>query len=171
MNIINNQSFENKNSLERAEYNECKFINCDLNEQVIANFSFSECEFDNCNLSNSKIDNSSFKQVKFLDCKLMGINFESVNSFLLKVKFENCQLSYSSFYKLKIPKTKFINCLMMDVDFTEANLTQAWFKDCELANTVFDNTNIEKANFTTASNYSIHPIANNIKKPAFLKKE
>ena len=40
MNIINNQSFENKNSLERAEYNECKFINCDLNEQVIANFSF-----------------------------------------------------------------------------------------------------------------------------------
>ena len=56
---------------------------------------------------------------------------------------------------------------MMDVDFAEANLTQAWFKDCELANTVFDNTNLEKANFTTASNYSIHPIANNIKKASF----
>jgi uncharacterized protein YjbI with pentapeptide repeats len=97
----------------------------------------------------------------------MGLNFDSINPFLLKLKFKNCQLSYSSFYKLKIPKTKFENCALTEVDFTETNLVQVWFKDCEMTNTVFDNTNLEKANLTTATNYSINPAHNNIKKASF----
>lgn len=59
----------------------------------------------------------------------------------------------------------------MDADFIENNLAQVWFKDCELTNVVFDNTDLEKADFSTAKNCSIHPIANNIKKASFSQDE
>jgi fluoroquinolone resistance protein len=41
------------------------------------------------------------------------------------------------------------------------------FTNCDLAGAIFNNTILEKANFTTARNYSINPQTNVVKKAKF----
>ena len=53
------------------------------------------------------------------------------------------------------------------MDFTEANLTGAIFNNCDLVGAIFENSLLEKADFRTSYNYSIHPETNNIKKAKF----
>jgi uncharacterized protein YjbI with pentapeptide repeats len=44
------------------------------------------------------------------------------------------------------------------------DLTGAIFENCDLLNAIFDNTNVEKADFRTSINYSIDADRNKIKK-------
>ena len=43
----------------------------------------------------------------------------------------------------------------------------AVFKDCDLCYASFHHTNLEKADFTTARNYTLNPAANRLKKAKF----
>jgi len=53
------------------------------------------------------------------------------------------------------------------VDFAETDLSMAIFKNSDLLNTSFMRTNLEKADFRSAFNYSIDPELNKIKKAKF----
>jgi uncharacterized protein YjbI with pentapeptide repeats len=64
-------------------------------------------------------------------------------------------------------KTIFRNCSLQEVDFVEADLTQAVFDNCDLSSAIFYNTILEKADFTTAYNFTINPANNRIKKAKF----
>jgi len=57
--------------------------------------------------------------------------------------------------------------LLHEVDFTEADLTESVFNNCDLKSTTFDFTNLEKTDFRTSFNYSIHPETNKLKKTQF----
>jgi uncharacterized protein YjbI with pentapeptide repeats len=46
-------------------------------------------------------------------------------------------------------------------------LTSSVFDNCDLARATFDQTILEKADFRTSYNYSIHPETNRIKKAKF----
>jgi len=46
-------------------------------------------------------------------------------------------------------------------------LSKASFTDCDLAGAIFDNTNLEQADFRTAIHYAIDPAANRMKKAKF----
>ena len=61
----------------------------------------------------------------------------------------------------------FKQCVIHEVDFTDADLSNAVFDNCDLMGSTFMNTNVEKANFSTAKNYSINPAFNKIKKAKF----
>ena len=53
------------------------------------------------------------------------------------------------------------------MDFTGADLTGSAFDHCNLLKATFENTNLEKADFTTAEHYTIDPALNKIKKAKF----
>jgi Pentapeptide repeats (8 copies). len=55
------------------------------------------------------------------------------------------------------------------MDFAYADLSQAYFENCNLKNTIFDQTNLEKTNLTSAFNFSINPTQNKIKNAKFSK--
>ena len=59
--------------------------------------------------------------------------------------------------------------MLEEVDFSETELTSAQFTDCDLRSAMFDQTNLEKVDFTTSFNYSIDPEANRIRKAKFSK--
>ena len=61
----------------------------------------------------------------------------------------------------------FKECSLHDVDFTEADLSNAVFAHCDLMGSTFMQSNLEKADFSTAKNYSINPAFNKIKKARF----
>ncbi len=171
MNEVINEKHTGLSTLKRAVYKECTFENCDLSKQNLNSFEFIDCAFLACNLSNNDVSSTSFKGVIFKSCKLIGIHFESVNPFLLKLSFEECNLNYSSFYQLKIPKTKFIKSSIQEVDFTEANLKESVFDECDLTVSKFENSNLEKVDFQSSFGYTLNPSKNNIKKARFSKRE
>lgn len=153
--------------LERGEYENCTFKNCNFYNADLSNFIFRECTFDGCDLSMVTFKNTTLNDIRFLNSKIMGVQFQECNSFLLSFGFENCIVKLSVFYKLKLKKIKFANCNLQETDFTEADLMNATFDNCDLYRAVFYNTNLEKADFRSSFNYSFDPERNRIKKARF----
>jgi uncharacterized protein YjbI with pentapeptide repeats len=112
---------------------------------------------------------TTFNDVTFNDCKLIGILFQNCNDFLLAFSFTNCTLNLCSFYQLKMNTTQFKNCKVHHVDLTEAKAKKATFLDCDLKGSIFERTNLEYADFSTAYNFSINPSNNQIKNAIFSK--
>lgn len=158
-----------KNLLPKAEYADCTFTNCTFENSDISNINFTECDFVDCNFSNVNVMHTTFNDVWFKGCKIVGVLFQNCNPFLLSFKFTNCILNLSSFYQLKINRTQFFNCNMHQVDFTETEAKYSLFKDCDLHLSTFDRTNLEHTDLTSAKNFNINPLINQIKNASFAK--
>ena len=153
--------------LAKGDYENCQFMHCHLSNADLSHINFTDCQFTNCNISLAKLINTTLNNIVFNDCKLLGLHFDSCSEFLFTVTFNNCQLDLSSFFKRKMKNTRFQQSSLREVDFSEADLTGAIFDKCDLSGALFDHTNIEKADFRTAFNYSIDPEINQIKKAKF----
>lgn len=153
--------------LERAEYDQCTFTNCNFERADIGNCVFLECNFTDCNLSNAVVRNTAFREVEFNNCKLLGVHFQEANTFLLQIHFIESKLDFSSFTGLQLQSSRFQKCSLKEVDLSEANCTGLHFYECLLAGATFDNSNLEKADFSTAHHFSIDPERNSIKKATF----
>lgn len=168
---ITDQTFSKLDcSLERlpkAEYDNCTFINCQFQEADLSHNIFSDCLFKSCNFSMAKLNHTAIRSTVFKDCKMLGLQFGHCNAFSLTFSFEHCILNHASFFQLKLKKTIFRNCQLQEVDFSESDFSEARFEQCDLAGATFDRSILEKADFRTASNYSIHPETNRIKKAKF----
>lgn len=158
-----------QNRLPRAEYENCTFNSCNFENSLLDGQNFMECTFIDCNLSSTNITHTIFKEVSFIKSKMLGLKFESCNTFLIDFTFETCVLNFSSFYGLTLKKQKFTDCKLIQVDFTEADLSETNFYNCNLEKAIFDSTKLEKADFTSAYNYSLDPEVNTIKKAKFSK--
>lgn len=151
----------------KAEYDHCLFTGLDFTELDFSGYKFVECIFRDCNLGLVKTFKTGLCNVKFINCKLLGWRFEQCNPFAMEVRFENCLLQHATFYKLSLKKTVFQNCVLHETDFTDSDFSEADFSGSDLAGAVFENTKLEKADFRSAFNYSIHPTLNRIKKARF----
>jgi fluoroquinolone resistance protein len=170
---ITNDIFKEKNFSETllaaGDYESCTFINCNFSNTDLSGTHFTDSTFTDCNFSMAKLNKTALQNIQFTGCKLMGLHFDSCNSFLFEVHFDNCILNLSVFYALKLKNTIFKNSSLHEVDFTEADLSNAVFNHCDLTGATFDNTILENADFRTAYNYSINPGTNRIKKAKFSK--
>jgi uncharacterized protein YjbI with pentapeptide repeats len=170
-NYFSEQEFANKDGaaqpLPIAEYEACTFINCSFSNANVSKCSFIDCHFQHCDCSNTNLHQTIIRDVSFQDCKMLGLHFNACNDFLFSATFKNCTLNFSSFYKLKLKGILFKDCTLHEVDFAECDLTGAFFDNCDLKGTVFDRTILEKADFSTAYNYTINPENNRIKKAKF----
>ncbi len=98
---------------------------------------------------------------------MTGINFSLSNRFGLSVEFRNSILSYALFTEMKLKDTCFTRCDLQNADFMETDLSGVKFTECDLAYASFHHTNLEKADFSTARNYALNPVANRLRKAKF----
>ena len=168
---IEDQEFEQidftEKALARGNYENCKFLNCNLSRSDLGNFSFTECEFIDCDLSMVHIKQTTFNDICFVGCKMLGLRFDLCNDFLLSFRFKGCMLNLSSFYGLGLKGTIFENCKLHEVDFVETDLTASTFDGCDLQRAIFDHSILEKADFRAAYNFNIDPERNKLKKTKF----
>lgn len=168
---IEDKAFERMNfsetALVKGDYECCTFSSCDLSNADLSDFRFIDCSFTACNLSNAVLTKASFQEADFKECKMLGLPFDTCNPLGLTLSFENCQLNHASFFRVKLGRIRFINCALQEVDFTEANLNGAHFDQCDLLNSIFENTLLEKADFTTAFNYTFDPENNYLRGAKF----
>ncbi len=152
---------------EMADYEFCRFINCQFPKVNISECVFIECEFEGCDISMANLAGTAFRDVKFTECKLMGLQFDQCNAFGFSVKFNSCNLNLSSFFQVKMAGTELINCSLQEVDFSRAVLSKATFDNCDLLRVVFDGTKLLKADFRSAYNFIIDPESNQIQGAKF----
>jgi fluoroquinolone resistance protein len=168
---IEDQVFEKirhaESPLEQADYEGCTFVSCDFSGADLGEFRFIDCLFKACNLSMAGLDKTSFQEVEFSECKMLGLRFEHCNPLGMSFSFGDCQLNHSSFYSLKLPRVRFIRCLLQEADFTGTDLSGAVLDECDLSLAVFENTLLEKADLSTAMNYSLDPEDNYIRGAKF----
>lgn len=149
------------------DFDYCTFSNCDFTNVIFSSCKFHECIFVDCNLSMTQFPQSTLSELLFKSSKVLGVNFGQCNDFIFEVHFENCTLDYSSFEKRKMIKARIIKSSLKGVDFAHADLKESNFSDSDFTEAMFYHTNLQKANFVTATNYIIDPDENNIKKAAF----
>jgi fluoroquinolone resistance protein len=154
------------------EFGACTFIKCAFNETVFQNCSFHDCVFKGCDLSLVRLKGCSFTNTRFEDSQLIGVNWTETawatsKVALTPVNFLGCIINYSTFMGLNLKKVILSKCTARDVSFEEANLTQANCKFTDFMNSRFMRTNLTEADFTGATNYSIAPGLNTLKKARF----
>ncbi len=158
-------------AIEGKVFEQCHFISCNFSQSTFEKCKFNECTFKNCNLSNIKIPKSHFYDVSFEGSKLIGVNWTKANWPSIKVncslKFYQCILSDSSFMGLCLRELEMIECKAHDVDFREADCLEADFSFTDFSNSLFNRTELSKANFADSTNYNINVFHNNIKKAKF----
>lgn len=150
-----------------AVYEKCEFSGCNFSGVSLQEAKFTDCNFNNCDLSLAKLNGTSFTDTAFNECKMLGLRFDSCNTFNLSFKFKKCILNDSSFYRLHIKNTCFDDSKLIECDFTECDLTGSEFILCDLKGAVFSGTNLAKADMESSYNYIIDPARNNIKKAKF----
>lgn len=161
------QVFKDSKTIEKGNYEACRFLNCILPNSDLSEVKFIECEFENCDFSSSTLYDTSFNNVFFKDCKLLGLRFENCNSFLFSIDFKRCNLNLSSFFQMNPKSISFRNCNLKEVDFSEANLIETVFENCDLDSAIFKKSNLRKTDFRSSYNFSVDPQINNIQQAKF----
>lgn len=154
-------------ALEFGEYDNCHFKNCRFSKVDLSEITFNECSFEGCDLSLAVLTGTSLSNVKFRDCKMLGLRFDECKKLLFSVDFQGCQLNHSSFFGIAMRGTRFIDCSLLEVDLVQTQLGAAVFQNCDLSGVMFDRTNLEKADLSSARNFSLDPEKNRIRRAKF----
>ncbi|MBN2668842.1 MAG: pentapeptide repeat-containing protein [Bacteroidales bacterium] len=155
--IFENEDFCISKPFKAMELENCIFKNCNFEAVDLSKKEFVDCRFEECNLSLIQIHQTTFRNTQFTSCKMLGIRFEDANSFGLEFNFEKCTLNDSSFYQCKISSTQFVKCSLIAVDFSESQLDKCKFDFCDFSGSIFESTNLTKANLRNSFNFSISP--------------
>ncbi len=151
----------------QGEYESCRFTSCDFQESTLTGSIFSNCLFEHCNMSNARVGGVSIQESIFINCKLMGLRFDSCNSFGFSVRFEKCLLDHSSFFDMNLRNCFFTGCRLMYADFSGADISGISMTACDLGNAIFERTNMQGTDLRNSFNFSISPEDNQIKGARF----
>jgi len=154
-------------TLRDRDFSKCKFIDCNFTKSDLKTNNFDDCFFEGCNFTMTVIEGTGFRDATFKSCKILGVDFSQCNKFMFSFRFDNCIMDLCTFYGRKLKETRFVQCSLKNVDFSETDLTSSIFSNSDLTGATFSNTLLEKVDFRTATNFSIDPEFNKLKKAKF----
>jgi fluoroquinolone resistance protein len=149
--------------ISQSEFQSCNFNRCDLSQSVFTDCRFDDCTFQACDFSLVKFKEVHLRNSTFIGSKLVGIDWTGVSK-TCSVDFRDCVLNLSNFSAMNLKKRQIVNCIAHEVSFAESNMTECDCKLTDFAGSVFSKTNLTKADFTDARNYTIDVRANTITK-------
>lgn len=142
----------------RNDFEECRFVSCDLGEAYLDRCRFTDCEFRSSELSLLRPGASSFRDVRFLDCRAMGIDWTQAETALgFRALFERCILDSSSFAQLPLDELRVLECRAKDANFVGADLTRADFRGTNLMGSRFAHANLSEADLSNAREVMLDP--------------
>jgi uncharacterized protein YjbI with pentapeptide repeats len=116
-----------------------------------------------------------FFGLNFIGCKLVGVDWTRATWSQYHKDFElsfcQCILNDSSFFGLTLQALVLDECKVHDVDFREGDFSGAVMTYSDFTHSLFMRTNLQAANFTEATQYSINILENQVKGAKFSKFE
>lgn len=155
-----------------AEFTDCQFIGCNFSQVSLQNCRFMDCTFQDCTLKLANVDGTTFSSVQFVQCDLIGVDWTKASwsdwaTKLNALSFDTCDLKYSIFFGLELKKLRMKNCIAHEVNFAETDLEGATFTGTDFKDAVFLRTNLTKADFVGAENYTLSVTDNKTKGARF----
>ncbi len=150
-----------------VDFYDVLFDGCNFQKAAFLECKFEKCRFVNCDLSLAKFQDASFPDTEFDGCKMLGIDWTQTAKSFFTVGFARCILNDSRFVGANLRRVKMVDCLAKRADFEAADLSDA---DCEMTDfegANFLKTELTRADFRQAKNYSIDPSVNKLKKAKF----
>lgn len=160
---------QSKATIRGKTFTDCTFTRCSFVEAIFDGCKFRSCAFNDCDLSLVRVPDSVFA-VTFTDSKVIGVNWTQAHwskNGIQYIHFTKCAVNYSNFLGLSLKKMQLFHCIAHDVDFAEADLTKADCRHTDFAESRFFHTNLTEADMRGATNYTISPLMNTIKKAKF----
>ena len=158
-----------------TEFEECSFVDCSFSSATFERCNFINCSFTRCQLSLISVPYTRFFGLCFLECKLVGVDWtratwsEYHKDF--EISFRQSILNDSSFFGLTLQGLTLDECKVQDVDFREGDFTGAVMTYSDFTNSLFMRTNLQSANFTESTQYSINVLENQLQGAKFSKFE
>ena len=158
-----------------TEFEECSFVECNFRSATFAHCNFINCSFTRCELSLINLPYTRLFGLAFVECKLVGVDWtratwsEYHRDF--EISFRQCILNDSSFFGLTLHSLVLDNCKVQDVDFREGDFSTAVMIYSDFTHSLFMRTNLQGADFTDASQYSINVLENQLQGAKFSKHE
>lgn len=159
-------------SVDGAEFDECVFDHCTFSGSTFKHGRFLSCRFVRCDLSNLTVTATRFRDARFESTKLIGVDWTRADAMAephtnTSLSFTDCVLDLSNFVGLNLRAATFERCHAIETDFAEADLRDAVFRRTDLSGARFHNSNLERADFRDALNYTIDPRANKMRGARF----
>lgn len=156
-------------------FDSCRFDHCDFSNAVFSECTFTDCCFTNCNLSLVRIPHSQLSSISFTGCKMVGIDWTAAEwrttttkkKIPFAIAFDNCILDYSIFMTMNLYKVRFGGCSLREVGFEGARMECADFTNSDLSGALFADTELTKADFSVARNYTINACRNKLTQAKF----
>ncbi len=149
-----------------AEFEECTFVDCNFSEATFEKCKFINCSFTRCQLSLINLPYTRLFNVNFLECKLVGVDWTRATWSQyhkdFEISFRQCILNDSSFFGLTLQGLVLDECKVHDVDFREGDFSKAIMTYCDFTHSLFMRTNLQAANFTESSQFSINVLENQL---------
>jgi uncharacterized protein YjbI with pentapeptide repeats len=152
--------------LSEIEFFRCRFEGCQLVRSSVRGCRFEQCVFERCDLSLIRVTDSEFVGVRFLKTKMLGIDWTAA-ALPLSLAFVESIVNHSIFVGLSLQKMEMVQSTAHEVDFTRTNLTRAKLTETDFSGSRFADTNLSYADLSKATNYSIHPTMNRLKRTVF----
>ncbi|MCU0513781.1 MAG: pentapeptide repeat-containing protein [Anaerolineae bacterium] len=161
-----------KEIIRESTFQECTFSHCNFSEAQFYACRFLKCRFEECNMKLAKVADTTLAGVTFLHCNLMGIHWSEANwdewaTKLSAIVFDHCVLEYSVFLGLELRQLRMTNCNAREINLAETDLTEADLSGTDFAGAIFLKTNITRANFVGARNYTLNVMDNKCKGARF----
>jgi fluoroquinolone resistance protein len=157
--------------IEGVAFYGCSFAKCAFQETVFSACKFNQCIFEACDLSMMKVKGCTFVETKFEGSKVMGVNWMEAAwdtaGFLRALSFEDCTINFSTFFGLHLKEIVIKDCTALEADFSEADMTKADCRNTDFAKSRFKQTDLTRADFVGAKNYTIDARINTLKKTKF----
>lgn len=162
-------------TIKHSEFEDCTFVSCDFSETLFHSCRLIDCRFENCNLAVMKLTDTIVSGTEFMSCKMIGIDWSMCdwNSLLNgnPIRYKNSILNDSNFYGLTLEGVEIVESQAKDVDFSSGTFIRANFKSSDFKGALFDDTNLEYANFTNSVNTNINLRKNRLKGAIFNRYE
>ncbi len=131
-----------KEKFSSSNIKNCKFLNSDLSELVLASNNIELCDFSSANLRNSKIQSSNLLNNQFNACSFIDASF-------IKNNIEKCNFSEANFSGTEVFVVNFENN-----EISNAVWKFTAFKNSNLSNITFEG-NIDDCHFEHCSFYKV----------------
>ena len=158
-----------------TEFEECSFTDCNFTSATFENCNFINCRFNSCQLSLISVPYTRFFGISFIECKLVGVDWTRANWSAyhkdFEISFRKCILNDSSFFGLTLQALVLDECKVQDVDFREGDFSHAVMTYNDFTHSLFMRTNLQSANFTESTQYSINILENQVQGAKFSKHE
>lgn len=158
-----------------TEFEECSFVECNFTSATFEHCNFINCSFTRCELSLISLPHTRLFGLTFLECKLVGVDWTratwSAYHQDFEISFRQSIVNDSSFFGLTLHGLVLDGCKVQDVDFREGDFSAAVMTYSDFTHSLFMRSNLQGADFTEASQYSINVLENQLKGAKFSKHE